>query len=63
MGKPYERSKGEDGGYCCEHKEEKDKYFFKVMIGDFRERIVSFFFPTGSMLLTFSCAPAFSSQV
>ncbi|KAM0890219.1 hypothetical protein ACQ4PT_027197 [Festuca glaucescens] len=39
MGKPCERSKEKAEDYCCDHLEEQDKYFVKVMIGDFREKI------------------------
>ncbi|CAM0873263.1 unnamed protein product [Alopecurus aequalis] len=39
MGKPCERSKEKDGDYCSDQLEEQDKYFFKIMIGDFREKI------------------------
>ncbi|XP_051214416.1 putative B3 domain-containing protein Os03g0621600 [Lolium perenne] len=38
MGKPCERSK-KKGDYCHNHVEEQDNYFFKIMIGDFGERI------------------------
>lgn len=34
-----ERSKKKNADYCYDHVEEQDNYFFKVMIGDFRERI------------------------
>ncbi|KAM0850537.1 hypothetical protein ACQ4PT_053020 [Festuca glaucescens] len=37
MSKPCERLK--KGDYCCDHVDEQDSYFFKIMIGDFRERI------------------------
>uniref|UniRef100_A0ACD5WVN3 Uncharacterized protein n=1 Tax=Avena sativa TaxID=4498 RepID=A0ACD5WVN3_AVESA len=39
MDKLCERSKEKNADYCCDHVEEQDNYFFKVMIGDFRERI------------------------
>lgn len=39
MGKPSERSKQKNADYCCDYLEEQGNYFFKILIGDFRERM------------------------
>jgi hypothetical protein len=42
MMKPGERSRERDADfYYSGHEDEKDRYFFKVLVGDFRERLVS----------------------
>jgi hypothetical protein len=40
MRKPGKRSRERHACFCSNHKDEKDKYFFKVLVGDFRERLV-----------------------
>jgi hypothetical protein len=42
MRKPGKRSRERDAYFYSDHNDEKDKYFFKVLVGDFRERLVSF---------------------
>ncbi|KXG38004.1 hypothetical protein SORBI_3001G165200 [Sorghum bicolor] len=39
MRKPGKRSRERHACFCSNHKDEKDKYFFKVLVGDFRERL------------------------
>ncbi|CAD6205853.1 unnamed protein product [Miscanthus lutarioriparius] len=39
MRKPGKRSRERHAYFCSNHKDEKDKYFFKVLVGDFRERL------------------------
>ena len=35
------KSRESNAYFYPDHKDEKDKYFFKVLVGDFRERLVS----------------------
>ncbi|XP_021304717.1 uncharacterized protein LOC8062495 isoform X2 [Sorghum bicolor] len=39
MRKPGKRSRERDAYFYSDHNDEKDKYFFKVLVGDFRERL------------------------
>uniref|UniRef100_A0A0A8ZST6 Uncharacterized protein n=1 Tax=Arundo donax TaxID=35708 RepID=A0A0A8ZST6_ARUDO len=43
MRKPRKGCKERDGFYDRNHTDKQDKHFFKVLIGDFRKRLVSNF--------------------
>jgi hypothetical protein len=42
MRKPGKISRERSAYFYSENNDEKDKYFFKVLVGNFRERLVSF---------------------
>ena len=41
MRKPGKSSRERNADFCSNHNDDEDKYFFKVLVGDFRERLVS----------------------
>jgi hypothetical protein len=41
MRKPGKRSMERNADFCSNHNDDEDKYFFKVLVGDFREQLVS----------------------
>ncbi|XP_066386662.1 putative B3 domain-containing protein Os03g0621600 isoform X1 [Miscanthus floridulus] len=40
MRKPGKSSRERNADFCSNHNDDEDKYFFKVLVGDFRERLV-----------------------